>query len=105
VVVAGGPVSNYYAVNGTRFVGGWYYRGISHPHWTYTYWSTRYRSPLYWDPSVRTYYYWYQPAGVYYPVSYIETAPPVVAPGALPIPGVPSVEGIPPSPPPGSVVP
>src|SRR5437762_3662564 len=75
VVVTVRPVSTYYAVYGTRFVGGWYYRGFDHRHWTYTYWSNRYRCPLYWDPSLRSYYYWYQPAGSYYPVSYIATAP------------------------------
>lgn len=105
VVVTGRPASNYYALYGTRFAGGWYYRGLNHAHWTYTYWSNRYHCPLYWDPSLRCYYYWHQPTGSYYPVSYIRTAPPVVAPGAAPIAGMPVVDGIPPSPPPTATMP
>jgi hypothetical protein len=92
VVVTNPPVR-------TQFAGGWYYQGINQRHWTYTYWSTRYRTALYWDPYVATYYYWYAPARRYYPVSYIQAAPPVVSPGLLPPAGIPMVESVPPPPP------
>ncbi len=105
VVVAARPGRAYYAVHGTRFAGGWFYAGINHRHWTYTCWSRRYRCAFYWDPYLRCYYYWYQPAGCFYPVTYLQTAPPVVSATAAPLVGAPIVDGFPPPPPSASPAP
>jgi hypothetical protein len=68
----------YHTVHGTKFSHGYYYRGHHHRHWTYTTWNAKYRTRFYWDPSAEAWYYWSSKQEIYYPVSYIETAPPVI---------------------------
>jgi hypothetical protein len=46
--------------------------------WTHHYWWCRYSCWIYWCPSRCCWYYWYEDDGCYYPISYIETATPVV---------------------------
>jgi hypothetical protein len=63
--------TNYYRTNGVRYVGGYYYVGRNHSHWTRTMYSPQYRTTIYWDPGVQVWYYWDAPTARYYPVSYI----------------------------------
>ena len=70
-------INNYHARFGKRFVGGWYYPGKQHNHWTYNRYWAKYGCVCYWCPYTHSYYYWYAPAGCYYPVSYITHATPV----------------------------
>jgi hypothetical protein len=70
-------VPSYSVTYGKTFSGGIYYAGKSHNHWSYQcYWS-KYGCNCYWCPSTCCYYYWYEPAGCYYPISYITVKTPV----------------------------
>jgi hypothetical protein len=60
----------YYHRYGTRFHGGWYFRGRHHNHWGYRTWNSYYRRYHYWDSDLRVYYYWNEGYGCYYPVGY-----------------------------------
>jgi hypothetical protein len=73
----------YHEEHGTRFRGGYFYRGHEHRHWTYRYWWGRYGCYTYWCPSVSRWYYWYPREQCYYPVSYITTATPVARPAPV----------------------
>ena len=59
--------ASYYSDYGTRFSGGYYYRGQDHHHWDYRVWNTRYNRYQYYDPTLRCYYYWNPVAVAYYP--------------------------------------
>jgi hypothetical protein len=62
--------------HGTRFAGGYCYKGRHHCHWTHRCWWDRYGCCTYWCPSAQSWYYWYETDRCFYPVSYIETATP-----------------------------
>ena len=57
----------YHLEHGTRFNGGYIYRGDNHHHWEYRVWNTRYNRYQYWDPTLRSYYYWNPAQVAYYP--------------------------------------
>jgi hypothetical protein len=89
-------VTNYHVTYGKTFGGGWYYPGKQHSHWSYQCYWPKYGCNCYWCPSTCCYYYWYEPAGCYYPVSYITVKTPTYAYGSatygsppLGIPGLP----------------
>ena len=48
-------------------------------NFTSRYWNSRYGCYCYWDAGCQNYFYWCGPRACYYPISYIQTAPPVVA--------------------------
>jgi hypothetical protein len=80
---AGGPRggsrgnhSSYSQSRGTSFSHGHYYSGRDHYHWTYRYYWQRYGCDCYYCPSTCGWYYWCEPRCCYYPVSYINYAPP-----------------------------
>lgn len=58
----------YYAQYGTRYNGGYYYRGQNHDHWGHRVWNARYGRHHYWDPHLRCNYYWSAPRNCYLPV-------------------------------------
>jgi hypothetical protein len=70
---------NYHLKYGTRFKGGYSYKGKHHRHWTHRYWWGKYGCYTYYCPSSRCWYYWYQPAHCYYPCSYIDSATPAAS--------------------------
>ena len=63
-VVAARP---YYLEHGSRYNGGYIYRGEQHSHWSYRVWNTRYNRYQYYDPTLRCYYYWNPIDVAYYP--------------------------------------
>ena len=65
-----GNYTNYHLTYGTRFAQGYFYRGRSHSHWTYTRFDSRYGCTCYYDPCCSCWYYWCEPATCYYPVAY-----------------------------------
>jgi hypothetical protein len=67
---------DYHLRHGTKFHGGYCYKGRHHHHWTHRYWWGKYGCFAYWCPSTLAWYYWYGPDNVYYPVSYIDRAIP-----------------------------
>jgi hypothetical protein len=91
---------SYHLTHGTRFSGGYSYKGVSHNHWTHWGYSKRYGCTCYWCPSTHCYYYWCQSAGCYYPVSYFASAPYTTGPVLTQTPtqtqGLP--DGVPPIP-------
>jgi hypothetical protein len=72
-----GSYRSYHEEHGTRFNGGYYYKGFDHHHWSYRYWYGQYGCYTYYCPSTSCWYYWYAKDNCYYPVSYIRTATPV----------------------------
>src|ERR1700722_13890984 len=70
---------DYHLTHGTKFKGGYFYKGKEHRHWTYRYWYGKYGCYTYWCPSTSCWYYYYPREERYYPVSYIATATPVAA--------------------------
>ena len=86
-------ISSYSLTYGKSFSGGIYYPGKVHSQWSYQCYWPKYGCNCYWCPSSCSYYYWYEPAGCYYPISYITVATPVYATAPLTI-GVPPI-GIP----------
>src|SRR5436853_1265521 len=44
---------NYLAVNGVKFNGGYFYKGIHHRQWSRWYWNARYGTYFYFDPFVQ----------------------------------------------------
>jgi hypothetical protein len=80
------PCRNYHLKYGTKFKGGYYYKGKNHCHWTHKYWWGKYGCYTYYCPSSRRWYYWYQPDDCYYPCSCIASATPkvTVAPVGVP---------------------
>lgn len=83
----------YNVTYGKQFTYGWYYPGKIHSHWSYQSYWPKYGCNTYWCPSTCSYYYWYEPAGCYYPISYITKATPVFVSGpvvaTLPPAGIP----------------
>jgi hypothetical protein len=77
--------SSYVSKFGTPFSYGVYYKGFYQKHWSSCCWSSKYGCCLYYDPFCRCNYYWCQPAGCYYPLSYITIAPPVVVTYSSPV--------------------
>ena len=77
---------SYHMEHGTKFKGGYFYKGKDHYHWTYRYWYGKYGCYTYYCPSTCGWYYWYPQDSCYYPVTYIVTATPVreVAPVGVP---------------------
>jgi hypothetical protein len=73
----GGSHNSYHMTHGTKFKGGYFYKGRAHSHWTHRYWYGKYGCYTYYCPSTCCWYYWYQPTGCYYPCSYIAKATPV----------------------------
>lgn len=61
---------DYKETRGTRFEGGYCYKGREHNHWSERCWNANYGCQTYWCPSVGSWYYWCQPDECYYPVSY-----------------------------------
>jgi hypothetical protein len=70
----------YHELHGTKFKGGYFYKGKDHRHWTYRYWWKKFGCYTYWCPSTSCWYYYYPREDCYYPVSYIMTATPVAEP-------------------------
>jgi hypothetical protein len=68
---------SYHELHGTKFKGGYFYRGRDHYHWTYRYWWGKYGCYTYYCPSTSCWYYWYQQDNCYYPCSYVRSATPV----------------------------
>jgi hypothetical protein len=68
---------SYRMTQGTKFKGGYFYKGKDHHHWTYRYWWHKYGCYTYYCPGRCCWYYWYQPDNCYYPCSYVRTATPV----------------------------
>jgi hypothetical protein len=64
------PAQNYHLTHGTKFSGGYLYKGRHHNNWSYRHWDRDYRCWLCWDPCVCCYYYWCAPDACYYPLSY-----------------------------------
>jgi hypothetical protein len=86
------PTFAYTKVHGVKFGGGFYYKGLAHNHWTQCYYWGPHRAWCYWCPSSCCWYYWQATHGCFYPVSYIQTVPPVVV-AAAPVVGVPLAPG------------
>ncbi len=63
---------------GTKFSGGHYYSGRNWNHWTYQCYSSRYGCNCFYCPYTYAWYYWCQPSNCFYPVSYYNSAPPVL---------------------------
>jgi hypothetical protein len=82
------PTFAYTKAHGVKFGGGFFYRGLAHRHWTQCYYWGAHRAWCYWCPSSCCWYYWQATHGCFYPVSYIQTLPPVVV-TAAPVPGIP----------------
>src|SRR5690242_5226094 len=61
----------YHETHGTKFKGGYFYKGREHHHWTYRYWYGKYGCYTYYCPSTSCWYYYYPREDCYYPVSYI----------------------------------
>jgi hypothetical protein len=74
---------SYHESHGTKFKGGYFYKGKDHSHWTYRYWYGKYGCYTYYCPSTSCWYYYYPKEECYYPVSYITTATPVAAPAPV----------------------
>jgi hypothetical protein len=68
---------NYHMTYGTKFKGGYFYKGSDHHHWTYRYWWGKYGCYTYYCPSTCCWYYWYGRDNCYYPCSYVSSATPV----------------------------
>ena len=68
---------SYHMEHGTKFKGGYFYKGHEHSHWTYRYWYPKYGCYTYYCPSSSCWYYWYQPDNCYYPCSHVRSATPV----------------------------
>lgn len=62
--------TNYHLDYGTKFKGGYFYKGKEHSHWSYHCYDKRYGCECYYCPCTCCYYYWCQPDDCYYPVSY-----------------------------------
>jgi hypothetical protein len=75
--------SSYHMTHGTKFKGGYFYKGKEHSHWTHRYWYGRYGCYTYYCPSTCGWYYYYPKQECYYPVSYITTATPVAQPAPV----------------------
>jgi hypothetical protein len=67
---------SYHEEHGTKFKGGYFYKGRDHHHWTYRYWWGRYGCYTYYCPSTSCWYYWYPQDNCYYPCSYVSYATP-----------------------------
>ena len=67
VVVKKTVSRGYYREHGTRYNGGWYFRGREHNHWSYRVWNTRYHRYHYYEPTLRIYYYYDDVRSGYYP--------------------------------------
>ena len=65
--------SNYGKFHGSRY------------NFTSRYWNSRYGCYCYWDSCYRNYYYWCASQACYYPISYIQVAPPVVVQVPTPV--------------------
>jgi hypothetical protein len=70
----------YHEEHGTKFKGGYFYKGKDHHHWTYRYWWGKYGCYTYYCPSTSCWYYWYPQDNCYYPCSYVSSATPVFEP-------------------------
>jgi hypothetical protein len=88
-------VASYATTFGVKFTNGIFYKGLLHRHWVQKYYAPGWKTWCWLCPSTKVWYYWYAPGAVYYPVSYIASAPPVVSsttiampPGADSIPAV-----------------
>ena len=77
---------SYHEEHGTKFKGGYFYRGREHSHWTHRYWWGKYGCYTYFCPSTRCWYYWYQQDNCYYPCSYIGSATPVAETAPVGVP-------------------
>jgi hypothetical protein len=71
-------VKTYAATYGVKFSKGVYYKGHHHKHWAKSYWSPKWKTRFFYCPSAVAWYYWYAPKACYYPVGYMNEAPPVV---------------------------
>jgi hypothetical protein len=61
-----------------RFSNGHFYEGREHRHWGHCYYEARWRVTFYYDPCFSCYYYWCERDCRFYPVCYIEYAPPTI---------------------------
>ena len=61
---------DYHLQFGTKFQGGYFYKGKNHDHWGQIRFDRRYGCDCYWDPCVLAWYYWCERDICYYPVSY-----------------------------------
>lgn len=77
--------------NSVKFQGGTKYLGKDCKHWSSCYFNGKYGCYFYFDPFCRCYYYYCAPQCCFYPVTYIVTAPPVIAGGA-PTSGDPTIQ-------------
>jgi hypothetical protein len=75
--------SSYHMSHGTKFKGGYFYKGHDHFHWTYRYWWGKYGCYTYYCPSTYCWYYWYPQDNCYYPCSYVSSAVPVAQPAPV----------------------
>jgi hypothetical protein len=62
--------SDFLSKFGTRFSGGYCYKGRDHDHWTERRWFDRYHCYCYFCPYSHCYYYWCERDNCYYPVTY-----------------------------------
>jgi hypothetical protein len=62
--------SSYHVKFGTKFSGGYYYKGRDHNHWSRRSWDDRYGCYRFYCPYTYCYYYWCEPDGCYYPWDY-----------------------------------
>jgi hypothetical protein len=67
---------DYFRDHGHRFKYGWYYEGRHHRHWIWSYYNRLWRTTFYFDRALGGYYYWSQNDNRFYPLSYIDEAPP-----------------------------
>lgn len=72
-------VGNYGKLHGVKFSHGLFFQGHKHHHWTKRAWIAKYGTWGWFDPSTSGWFYWHATKAAYYPVSYITTAPPVIA--------------------------
>ncbi|MSQ96896.1 MAG: hypothetical protein EXR98_20405 [Gemmataceae bacterium] len=63
-------VKDYHVKFGSKFQGGYVYKGKHHNHWGLIRFDLRYGCDCYWDPCVLVWYYWCERDICYYPVSY-----------------------------------
>lgn len=78
---------DYHKKHGTAFKYGYFFKGKEHRHWSYGYWNAKNRCYFFYEPGLRCFYYWCAPKACYYPVSYIQVAPPVAGDETMP-PGI-----------------
>jgi hypothetical protein len=56
--------------HGTKFKGGYYFKGKENFHWSSRCWDRHYGCYTYYCPYTYCYYYWCEPDYCYYPITY-----------------------------------